>query len=102
MLPMGPYLQYVAEKPAGPIELRVYRGASYEHGSYATIPIAWNGKAHTLTLGTWAGRFPGMLAKRPFHIVWVQPGRGVGVAPSPTVDRIVAYDGHAVAVRGGT
>ena len=28
ILPMGPYLQYTAEKPADPIELRVYRGAN--------------------------------------------------------------------------
>ena len=55
ILPMGPYLQYVAEKPADPIELRVYRGANgaftlyenegdntnYERSLYATIPISW-------------------------------------------------------------
>ena len=51
IVPMGPYLQYANEKPADPIELRVYAGAdadfviyedendnyNYEKGSYATI-----------------------------------------------------------------
>ena len=113
ILPMGPYLQYIGEKPADPIEIRVYRGASgaftlyedegdntgYERGLYATIPLTWNEAAHTLTLGARAGHFPGMLAKRTFHIVWVGPGRGVGVAPSVAVDRSVTYDGRAVAVK---
>ena len=115
ILPLGPYLQYVAEKPADPIELRVYRGANgaltlyedegdntnYERGLYATIPIGWNDKAHTLTLGARAGHFPGMLARRTFHIVWVGPGRGVGVAPSPAADRTVTYDGRVVTVKAG-
>ena len=113
IVPMGPYLQYVAEKPADPIEMRVYRGAdgaftlyedegdntNYERGRYATIPIAWNDKTGTLTLGARMGRFPGMPAKRTFRIVWVRPGQGVGVAPSPAADRTVLYDGRAVTVK---
>ena len=56
ILPMGPELQYTSEKPADPIELRIYRGADgqftlyeddgesygYEKGEYAVIPITWN------------------------------------------------------------
>ena len=91
IMPLGPYLQYVAEKPADPMELRVYQGANgaftlyedegdntnYERGQYATIPLTWNEAAHTLTLGARTGRFPGMLTKRTFHIVWgeARPGR---------------------------
>ena len=114
ILPLGPTLQYVAEKPADPIELRVYRGAdgaftlyedegdntNYERGQYATIPILWNESARTLTFGARAGRFPGMLSKRTFRIVWVGPGRGAGAALSPAADRTVVYDGRAVSVRG--
>ena len=61
IVPMGPFLQYASEKPADPIELRVYRGANgtftlyedegdnygYEKGVCATIPISWNDKAGT-------------------------------------------------------
>ena len=56
IIPMGPFLQYSSEKPADPIELRIYRGANgkftlyedegdtydYEKGKYATIPISWD------------------------------------------------------------
>jgi alpha-D-xyloside xylohydrolase len=56
IVPMGPDVEYTTEKPADPIELRVYTGAdgdftlyedendnyNYEKGAYATIPIHWN------------------------------------------------------------
>ena len=90
IVPLGPELQYAAEKPADPIELRVYRGADgvftlyedegdsyrYEQGAYATIPISWNDKTHALTIGTRRGKFPGMLEQRTFRIVVVAPGVG--------------------------
>ena len=55
-LPMGPDVQYAAEKPADPIELRVYparTGTSrctktrtidlhYEKGQFATIAFGWD------------------------------------------------------------
>src|SRR5262249_87185 len=75
ILPLAPLLQYTGEKPADPIELRIYRGAdgqfmfyedegdsyNYEKGTYATIPITWNQAAQTLTLGNRKGEFPNML-----------------------------------------
>jgi len=113
IVPLGPYLQYAGEKPADPIELRIYRGAdgaftlyedegdntNYERGAFATIPLTWSEAARTLTLGARAGRFPAMLSRRTFHIVWIKPGRGAGVAPAATADRTVTYDGRAVTVK---
>ena len=69
IIPMGPDLQYASEKPADPIELRVYRGADgsftlyedegdsyrYEKGAYATIPIQWKESSKTLTIGAVQG-----------------------------------------------
>lgn len=115
IVPLGPYLQYVAEKPDDPLELRVYRGAdgtftlyedegdntNYERDHYATTPLTWNDATRTLNLGARSGRFAGMLQKHTFHIVCVTQGRGVGVAPARTVDRTVTYDGHAVTVKMG-
>jgi alpha-D-xyloside xylohydrolase len=51
IIPMGPFIRYITEKPANPIELRIYPGAdasftsyededdnyNYEKGYYATI-----------------------------------------------------------------
>lgn len=70
----------------------------YERGVHATIPIAWDDAAGALTIGARRGRFQGMLARRTFRVVFVGPGRGVGVPAAVRADRVVAYDGRAVTV----
>jgi alpha-D-xyloside xylohydrolase len=113
IIPMGPFLQYASQKPADPIELRVYRGANgtftlyedegdsyrYERGVYATIPLRWDEKAQTLTIGARTGSFPGMLKRRTFQIIWVRPGHGTGLEITRSPDRVVSYDGKAIIVR---
>jgi alpha-D-xyloside xylohydrolase len=113
ILPLGPFLQYSTEKPADPIELRVYRGAdgsfvlyedendntNYERGQYALIPLEWNEGTQTLTVGPRRGGFPGMLKERTFHVIWVEAGRGVGLEPVLKPDRIVKYAGKRLAVK---
>ena len=110
---MGPYLQYADEKPADPVELRVYTGAdasftlyedendnyNYEKGVYATIPFKWNEREQTLTIGERQGEFPGMLRNRTFNLVWVNKGHGVGVEPTVTVDKQVQYSGEEIVIR---
>jgi len=112
IIPMGPEVEYAAEKPADPIELRIYRGAdadftlyedendnyNYEKGVYATVPIHWDDAKQTLTMGERQGIFPGMLERRTFHVIWVGEGHGTGVPPSKPVDRTVEYIGKAVTV----
>ena len=113
---LGPDLQHADEKPADPLEVRVYDGADASFTLYeddgvsaadatggassgsATIRIAWDDAAETLTVGARAGSFPGMLAARTLHLVRVAPGRGVGVAPAATPDRVVAYSGAKLVV----
>lgn len=107
ILPLGPALQFTAEKPADPIELRIYPGAdadytlyedeginyAYEQGARATIPLHWDDARQTLTLGDRTGSFPGMLTERTFHLVLVRPGHGTGeIAPSHP-DATVRYTG---------
>jgi alpha-D-xyloside xylohydrolase len=112
ILPLGPVLQYATERPADPIELRVYPGADgrftlyedendgygYEKGSHATIGIRWDDALRQLVLEPRQGRFPGMLAERTFHVVLVREGHGTGVEPTAEADRIVRYDGSRTAV----
>jgi alpha-D-xyloside xylohydrolase len=113
IVPLGPELQSASEMPADPIELRVYRGADgrftlyedagetyeYEQGAFATIPITWDEKAATLTIGARKGSFPGMLAERTFHVVWVRAGHGAGVDPTEKPDASVTYKGTTVTVK---
>jgi alpha-D-xyloside xylohydrolase len=112
IVPFGPSVQYAGEKPANPLELRVYRGADgvftlyedegdnydYERGVYSTIPLSWNEKMQTLTIGKRSGKFPGMLARRTFRIVFVSPDHGVGAAPTDKVDAEVTYAGRALSI----
>jgi alpha-D-xyloside xylohydrolase len=112
IVPMGPDVEYAAEKPADPIELRVYRGADgsftlyedendnydYEKGVYATIPIHWDDAARTLTVGERKGQFPGMLERRTFRVVFVGEGHGVGIGQTAEPDKIVQYSGKSITV----
>jgi alpha-D-xyloside xylohydrolase len=112
VLPMGPVMQYAAEKPADPLELRVYPGANgtftfyedendnynYEKGMFSTIPLTWNEANKTLTVGARTGSFPGMLTSRTFRVVFVAANHGVGIEETAAVDKTVMYSGAAVDV----
>ena len=113
ILPLGPTMEWTTEKPEDPIELRIYPGAdgdftlyedendnyNYEKGAHATIAMHWDDAAHTLTIGPRQGGFPGMLAKRTFRIVLVQPNHGTGIAMSAKAEKIVNYSGEKISVQ---
>jgi alpha-D-xyloside xylohydrolase len=112
ILPLGPDMEYAGEKPADPIELRVYRGVdgaftlyedendnyNYERGAHATIPFQWNDASHILTIGDRAGSFPGMLESRTFRIVFVGPDHGSGGGLTQNADKTVTYSGKSVTI----
>ena len=112
ILPLGPDLEYAAEKSADPIELRIYRGANgsftlyedendsynYEKGAYATIPLSWDDGAKTLTIGDRTGSFPGMLETRTFRIIFVTENHGTGGTLTETADKAVSYSGKKIIV----
>jgi alpha-D-xyloside xylohydrolase len=111
ILPLGPDEEWSTEKPADPVELRIYRGAdgdftlyedendnyNYEKGTYATIPLHWDDAHHTLTIGERKGHFPGMLESRVFHAVFVSQNHGVGIGPAGA-DKVVQYSGKKILV----
>jgi alpha-D-xyloside xylohydrolase len=111
ILPLGPRMQYSGEKPAAPIELRVYPGADgsyhfyedagegwdYEKGKFSVIPITWDDKSRTLAIGDLRGGFPGMNANRVFKVVVVTPDQGTGLEPA-TKTTEVRYNGRKVSL----
>lgn len=111
ILPMGPYLQYATEKPADPIELRVYSGTdaefvlyedenntyNYEKGEYATIEMNWNEADQTLTIKDRKGEFPGMMKNRTFRVVWVNTKNGTGIEPTKKAETI-QYSGKEIKI----
>jgi alpha-D-xyloside xylohydrolase len=108
ILPMGPFIQYTTEKPADPIELRVYPGANgsftlyedendnynYEKGVYSTIGFNWDDARRQLRIDARKGSFPGMLQARTFHVVVVRKGHGTGVEVTGAPDKVITYQGE--------
>jgi alpha-D-xyloside xylohydrolase len=113
IIPFGPEIQYTGEKPADPVTLRIYAGADgqftlyeddgltydYEKKSFATIPIGWDEKNRTLTIGKRSGAFKGMLKKRTFNVVLISKEKPVSFSFTPNADQTVSYNGAAVKVK---
>lgn len=113
IVPVGPQMQWSDEKAADVITLYVYAGDdgeftlyedegtnyNYEKGAYATIPLRWNDRKSTLTIGERRGEFPGMLRERRFVIVKVTPDAPRGYSPEDTMGVTVDYDGRRLNVK---
>jgi alpha-D-xyloside xylohydrolase len=113
IIPTGPVMQYVAEKPESSITVYVYTGAdgkftlyedqglnyNYEKGEFAQIPMMWNDSTKTLSIGKRTGSFPGMLDQRDFNVIFVSKDHPVGFAFDAKADKSVNYTGEAVDVK---
>jgi alpha-D-xyloside xylohydrolase len=112
IVPLGPDLEYATQKPADPIELRVYPDAdasftlyedendnyNYEKGVRATIRIDWDETAQKLTIRERQGQFPGMLNARTFRVVFVGDNHGTGIEMTTQPDEVVEYSGKPITV----
>lgn len=110
ILPMGPEMQYATEKPDAPLDIRVYPGRdaafnlyeddnetyAYEKGQRALIPMRWDNRTGTLTIGARKGSFPGMVPVRQFRVSVIRPGE------APAVNGVVRYSGGRVVLKLGT
>jgi alpha-D-xyloside xylohydrolase len=113
IVPMGPAMEWATEKPADPIELRIYPGAdgdfalyedendgyAYEKGTHATIAMHWDDGAKTLTIGAREGSYPGMPVGRTFRVVLVGKQHGVGIGESEKAELEVRYDGGKLVLK---
>ncbi len=113
IIPTGPEIEYVGEKPDAPLTVYVYAGAdgqfnlyeddgltyAYEKGGFSEIPLQWSDATHTLSIGLRQGSFPSMQKDRTFNFVLVSPGHATGFSFGPTPTNVTAYHGDAVEVK---
>lgn len=111
IIPIGPQVQYAAEKTDKPIEIRIYPGGNatftlyedendnynYEKGRYATIDFIWNDKNKTLSISALKGMYPDIQKKKIFQVVVVKKNNGVGITPGESFKKI-EYTGKSVLV----
>jgi len=113
ILPLGPEIEYADEKPAGPIEVRIYPGADgkfelyqdagdsydYEKGAHSIIPLQWSESTRTLTIGDREGSYPEMPPSMQIKVIWVSVGHGSGVTPVANPDKTIEYTGKALSIQ---
>lgn len=113
IIPLGPEVQYIGEKPADPITLWIYRGAdgaftlyeddgltfAYEKGAFSRIPLHLDDAAGVLTLGRREGEFPSMSKERTFEIVVVSRGHAVPFSFDERPIKTVTYRGEPIEVK---
>ena len=113
ILPIGPKVEYAAEKKWDNLEIRVYPGAdgeltlyedendnyNYEKGMYSIISFKWDDLKKVLTISARRGSFPGMLNERRFNIVKVSRDNGIGMQDVEKYDKVVAYYGKKIEVK---
>jgi alpha-D-xyloside xylohydrolase len=102
IVPLGPVMQYVGEKPWDNLEIRIYPGAdaefslyedegdgyNYEQGYYSNIIFTWTDRTRTLHISARQGGFKGMLYERKFALV----------LPDGTT-KTIDYNGNQVTVK---
>lgn len=106
ILPIGPELQFTAEKKWDTLEIRIYEGAdgeftlyedegnnyNYEKGIYSTITFKWYDKRKMLIISDKKGNYPGMLQNRTFILIKVSKNVGTGYYWSNN-NLIINYNG---------
>jgi alpha-D-xyloside xylohydrolase len=113
IVPVGPEIQYSAEKPGAPITLLVFTGADgsfdlyeddgvsygYEKGEFSRIPMRYDAASGTLTIGERSGSYPGMPEERTFNVRWIKDGAKAPSDLDAKADATVSYKGAEVVVK---
>ncbi len=112
IIPTGPEIQHIGEKPADPVTLLVYTGRScaftlyedegtdygYEEGECSTIKFSFDNETGELTIGERNGTYDGMLQERSFNIIWISRDNQVGFNPGMAPHQTIKYNGNKVVV----
>ena len=108
IIPSGPALQYVAEKPADPLTLFVYAGKDasftlyeddglnyhYEKGQFSEIVFTYNETNKTLSVSDRKGNFTGMLKNRTIRVVLITKEKPLAMQFDATPAKTIKYNGR--------
>ncbi|ESQ80066.1 TIM-barrel domain-containing protein [Asticcacaulis sp. YBE204] len=111
IVPMGPVIQYVDEKPDAPLTINVYTGADgnyslyeddgvsngYVKGKLTRIPFDYDDKTGELTIGARTGQYDTMVAARTFKVRFLKAGDKTTDFDAAAIN--VAYSGNALKVK---
>jgi len=114
IVPVGPDIQYAAEKPGGDITLLVFTGADgsfdlyeddgvsygYEKGEFTRIPLRFDAATGKLSIGARSGSYPGMPEERTFKVRWIKDGAKTPSDLDAKADATVSYKGAEIMVPG--
>ena len=101
IIPTTEVAEYAAAQIGKPVTINIYPGAdcdftiyedegdnyNYEKGAFSTIPMTWNDKKNTLTIGQRQGSFDGMLNTRTF------------IVKTPKGEKTVTYKGQKTTIK---
>ncbi|MBN1302395.1 MAG: DUF4968 domain-containing protein [Melioribacteraceae bacterium] len=107
IIPCGPDIQFVDEKPADSLRVFIYTGSdgcfnlyedeninyNYEKGKFSIIPFIYDEETISLTIGDRQGHFDGMLKERTIEIIWITRDRAIGLDFRIEPDTTLLYDG---------
>jgi alpha-D-xyloside xylohydrolase len=113
IVPIGPPIQHTGNNSHSPVTLNVYTGADgsfslyeddgtsrqYLHGRYSRIPLEWDERTKTLTIGARDGNgYSGMAGRRIINIRWMKPRTPRTLAFDAKPDATVTYTGAPLTV----
>ncbi len=113
IIPIGPDIQYVGEKPAAPITLYIYGGAdasfslyedegvnyNYEKGAFSKIAMTYTNASKTLIIGPREGSFEGMVNEREFRVIYVDEEHPKAMNFKAEPDHTINYSGTEISIK---
>jgi alpha-glucosidase (family GH31 glycosyl hydrolase) len=112
VLPLGPIVNYVGEKPED-LEIRIYIGASgstkiyqdendnynYEKGLFTTFEINWNNEKNILAFTEQKGDFPGASLPKKINVVFIKENQEMNEQSVNNPDKILIYRGKKISIQ---
>lgn len=112
IVPSGPQIEWTGEQSDGPLVVHVFTGADaafelYEDdgvsnghasGQSARVPLRWDEKAGTLSIGARQGSFPGMAQKRAISVRFYRPGSATPLNLEENGEYQMTYTGQPATV----